>query len=181
MPRKFAYAFVDLNLEVSQVFDQTSIPRDGKPTAVIITGPVATGKSTYRRRYRTQGYVVVDAAEIFLSLCCNRYFDFPSNVFRDEVDWVGSRIAKKAIAEGRHLVCELNSLSCTPESLGALLKRFQERGYAVQFEYITVEPEEGWRRNVNRSNDSISSVYTDKYHWAWLYAALSDAGARPEA
>ena len=181
MPREFKYACVDLALEVRQVFDPTSIPKDGKPSAHIITGPVASGKTTYRRRYRTKGYVVLDAGEIFLSLCCGRYFDFPSGVFRDEIEWVGLQIAKTAIVEGRNLVCELNGLSCSVERLEALLERFLGRGYRMTFEYIHVDPQEGWRRNVTRSSDCISSVYTDKYHWEWLYDALSDDIVRPTA
>ncbi len=49
----------------------------------------------------------------------------------------------------------------------------------MTFEYIDVDPQEGWRRNATRSGDCISSVYTDKYHWEWLYEALSDDIASP--
>ena len=76
MARTFQYAFVDLDREAAQVFDLSSLPAQGPPEALIISGPVASGKTTYRRRYKTNGYVVLDAAEIFLSLCCNRYLTF---------------------------------------------------------------------------------------------------------
>src|SRR5262245_29673034 len=136
MPRKFNYACVDLDLEVRQVFDPGSTPKDGKPSAHIITGPVGSGETTYRRRYRTRGYVVLDAGEIFLSLCCGRSFDFPSSVFRNEIDWIGHQIAKTAMVERRNLVCELNSLSCSVERLHALLDILRGRSYEIIFELV---------------------------------------------
>ena len=75
--------------------------------------------------------------------------------------------------ERRHLVCELNALSCTEPELTRLLAALRARGYTMKLEAISVDIEEGWQRNVHRSNDSISSLHTDAYHWRWLYLALA--------
>jgi hypothetical protein len=174
VPRQFRYAFVDLDREAAQVFDPASLPAQGPPEALIIAGPVASGKTTYRRRYKTIDHVVLDAGEIFLSLCCNRYFDFPSSVFAEEVEHLGTRIAHRAIAERRHLVCEFNALSCNEAALTQLLAALRQRGYAMKFEWIQVDVKEGWRRNVQRAQDSISSIHTDAYHWRWLHQALAN-------
>lgn len=52
--------------EIDRYFDDTSLAGIESPGAVIIAGGVATGKTTLRRTEYSTGYVLLDAAEIFL-------------------------------------------------------------------------------------------------------------------
>jgi type IV secretory pathway ATPase VirB11/archaellum biosynthesis ATPase len=54
--------------EIDRFFDDSSIATVEPHRAVIIAGGVASGKTTLRRAKYPTGYVVLDAAEIFLGL-----------------------------------------------------------------------------------------------------------------
>jgi hypothetical protein len=57
-----------LDTEIDRLFNDSSIPADQRPNAVIIMGAVAAGKTTIRKQKYPSGYVLIDAAGIFLSL-----------------------------------------------------------------------------------------------------------------
>lgn len=70
----------DVNAEVERFFDDSSLSPTGPPQFVLLLGGVSSGKTyTRRRRYKT-GYVIVDAAEIFISLSRGGYYDFPDGL-----------------------------------------------------------------------------------------------------
>jgi hypothetical protein len=64
---------IDLMTEIDRYFADDSIPKDHRPRAVILAGATAVGKTTLRREKYSSGFVLLDAAEIFLSLCRGRY------------------------------------------------------------------------------------------------------------
>ena len=68
---------MDTNAAVDRLVDDSSFPADGQPFAVIISGDVAAGKTTVRRQEYSSGYLLIDAAEIFLSLSRGEYLDSP--------------------------------------------------------------------------------------------------------
>jgi len=68
---------VDVGAEVGRLFDDSSSPADGQPVAVIISGGVCAGKTTVRKQEYSSGHVLIDAADIFLSLSRGEYLDFP--------------------------------------------------------------------------------------------------------
>jgi len=137
---------------------------------------VCAGKTTCRRtQYRT-GFVVVDAAEIFLNLCRGEYFDFPGP-FTDALELIGSMIAERAVRERRNIVTEI--IGEKESMLSALLDAFAASGYKVEYCYIYCDPKEGWHRNLNRGNDNISAHYTQEFHERWLLRA-ADRSSQPK-
>ena len=68
-------------------------------------GGVCAGKTTLRREKYSSGFVVLDAAEIFLSLSRGEYYEFP-DAFLEPMNLIGQRVALRALRERRNLVTE---------------------------------------------------------------------------
>ena len=149
---------IDVGAEVERFFDDSSIPHEQQPRIVILMGGVAGGKTTIRKKHYSTGYVLVDAAEIFLSLSRGGYFPFPT-AFEEPMDIIGSLVARRAIAERRHVVTEI---------IGA------------KYESITCDVEEAVQRNRNRDDDSISAYYAEPFQRRWLIAAATEAHTTSE-
>lgn len=69
-------------------------------------GGVCVGKTTKRREYYARGFVLIDAAEIFLNLSRDVYYDFPS-ILKAPMDAIGRLVAERAFRERRHVVTEM--------------------------------------------------------------------------
>jgi hypothetical protein len=76
-------------------------PVDGKPVAVVLMGRVAAGKTTMRKQRFSTGYVLVDAADIFLSLSRGEVLPFPAPL-QEPVGLIGRLVAKRALSERRN-------------------------------------------------------------------------------
>jgi hypothetical protein len=158
-------AVTDHGLQAERFFDDSSLSRGESPKLVVICGGVCAGKTTLRRtQYRT-GFVVVDAAEIFLDLCRGEYYAFPGP-FTDALELIGSIIADRAVHERRNIVTEI--IGDKETMLSALLDAFGASGYKVEYCYIDADPKEGWLRNLNRGDDNISAHDTQEFHERWL-------------
>ena len=79
----------DLEQLIEQRFDDSSVCSVEPPTFVLVMGGIAVGKTGIRRKKYSKGYVVVDAADIFLELCDGSYHDFPS-IFEDELNVIAA-------------------------------------------------------------------------------------------
>lgn len=157
--------------EVDRNFDDSSLSNGGNPRIVILMGGPAAGKTTIRRQQYSTGYVLVDAAEIFLSLCRGEYFDFPGP-FEELLDEIGPLVARRAIIERRHIVTELIGHEIGP--IKDLADAMRAVGYQVNAQVITCDIDEALRRNANRGDDNISAYYAERFQRAWLHdVALS--------
>jgi hypothetical protein len=58
----------DVTAECDRYFEDTSVPSTGDPVAVIFMGGVGAGKTTLRKQQYSKGYVLIDAADIFITL-----------------------------------------------------------------------------------------------------------------
>ena len=74
MPEHENLKAFDIADEVNRFFDDSSLSRDGPPQIAIVCGPTATGKTRHRRKKYAKGHVVVDAADIFISLKIDKIF-----------------------------------------------------------------------------------------------------------
>ena len=88
--------------EVERFFDESSRVPSPPPKLVLLLGPVASGKSYTRRRHYRSGYVIVDAAEIFVSLSRGGYYDFPG-AFLAPLETIGALVALRAVSERRSM------------------------------------------------------------------------------
>jgi len=125
-------------------------------------------KTRHRREAYRSGYVVLDAAEIFLSLCRGRYLDFPGPL-EEPMELVGFAVARRIFREHRNFVVEMigADFNATKQFMDAILAA----GYKVKYEPVTCDVNIAWERNVNRGKDNISAFYCEPYHRRWIMAA----------
>jgi dephospho-CoA kinase len=170
MPNEHIFKF-DTTAEVERYFDDSSLTNGAEPQIVVLAGGVASGKTTIRKERYSSGYVLVDAADIFLNLSRGEYFDFPGP-FAQILDVVGPLIAKRAITERRRIVTEIIGSELVP--LEALFESMRAVGYRVDFVFVECDPKQAWERNLSRGDDSISAHYAEHYQREWLCAAATE-------
>jgi hypothetical protein len=121
-----------------------------------------------RRQKYSKGYVLIDAAEIFLSLSNGEYFEF-GEAFEEPLEIIGSLITRRAIKEKRNVVTEI--IGASSEDNRALIEAITAVGYKGEFVFIYCELEDAIKRNLNRGEDNISAHYTEPYHLRWILQA----------
>jgi hypothetical protein len=156
---------IDFDTEVDSFFEDSSLSGDETPRLVIVMGGPASGKTTHRKERYATGYVLVDAAEVFLRLAKGRYLDFP-DALEQEMEFVGSRVAARAVTERRHIVTEL--IGADYAATVELIEAMRAIGYQICVEGINCEVEEAQRRNLARGEDNISCYYAEPFQRRWL-------------
>jgi hypothetical protein len=161
-----------LNAETDRYFESGSLPADGKPCLVLIMGGPATGKTTLRRQQYSTGFVLVDAADIFISLSRGGYYDFPE-AFEEPMDLIGRLVANRAITERRNIVTEIigSDFDATTE----LIEAMRSIGYKIEAVAVTCDIEEAMKRNLSRGEDNISSYFAEPYQRRWLIEAARES------
>lgn len=158
--------------EVERFFDDSSLADGTMPVFKVFMGAGATGKTTLRRTQCPAGYVVVDAAEVFLNLSRGGVYDFPS-FLAEPMNVVGSIVARYALIERRHIATEF--LTGSEDAVKGLFDAVTSLGYRIDVQMLTCDPEEAERRNQARGVDCISAYFAQEHHWAWLVAATQAA------
>lgn len=162
----------DLQAEVERFFEPASLPAAGVPPEfALILGPPATGKTRFRRERFARGWVVLDAADIFVSLERGAIIDFPAHL-EAPLNVIGLAVARVALWERRHVVTEI--IGSTPDDVNALLDTVAGLGYRVAVYGVRAEPAQSWRWNLGRSENNISAHYTEPYHLRWLRQAAEE-------
>ncbi len=159
---------VDLRVEVDRYFEPISLLVDGEPIVVLIMGGPATGKTTVRRQQYSTGFVLVDAADIFISLSRGGYYDFPE-AFEEPMELIGGLIATRAIAERRNIVTEI--IGSDFDAMNELIEAMRSIGYKIEVVAVTCDIEEAMKRNLSRGEDNISSYYAEPFQRRWLIEA----------
>lgn len=159
---------IDIPDEIARAFELFASSPVAEPRWVLIAGGVCAGKTRLRREKYTQGFVTLDAAEIFLRLCRGGYYDFPS-VFEEAVDLIGYGIARRAVRERRSVVTEIIGAELEPTK--RLIEAIKAAGYRCELIGVTSDVQEAWERNIRRSADNISAYYTEPFHRRWILAA----------
>lgn len=163
---------VDLDTEIDRYFTPDSVPVDGQPSLVLIMGGPAAVKTTLRRQQYASGYVLVDAAEIFISLSRGGYYDFP-DAFLEPMDLIGRLVANRAISERRNIVTEI--IGSDFDETTELIEALRSVGYKIEAVGVTCDVEEAMRRNLSRGEDNISSYYAEPFQRKWLIDAAQGA------
>ncbi len=181
MPNDQVFHF-DIGAEIDRYFDDSSVPHREESRLIILMGGPAVGKTTIRKQRYSKGYVLVDAAEIFLSLSRGEFFPFP-DAFEQPMDIIGSLVARRAISERRHIITEL--IGADYELTKELIKAMRAIGYLISVQAVRCTFEEAQRRNLARGDDDISCYYAEPYQRRWLleaaYASLKSENRRPGA
>jgi hypothetical protein len=167
---------VDLAAEVERFFDDSSLPGSEPPRFVLLLGGVSSGKTWTRRRRYQRGFVIVDAAEIFISLSRGGYYDFPDGL-AEPLEAIGALVAQRATSERRSIVTEM--LATERERFESVFRAMVAAGYQAEVVWIDCDPMEGARRNASRGDLDISSAFCQDFHRRWLLAAARPA-AQPQ-
>lgn len=162
---------LDVFAEIDRLFDDSSIPSGGQPAAVILMGGPAAGKTTIRKQKYHRGYVLIDAADIFLSLSRGEFFSFPE-AFQEPMDLIGRLAASRALSERRNIITEI--IGAETEPAQQLIEALKSIGYAVQVVGVTCNIEEAMRRNVLRGDGNISAHYAEPFQRAWIIDACNE-------
>jgi hypothetical protein len=162
---------IEIGAEVDRFFDDSSINAGKQPTFTIIMGGVCVGKTKLRKEKYRRGHVLIDAAEIFLSLCEDRELDFPS-IFEETMGLIGSAIVLRALKEKRNIVTEI--IGANADKLLILINAIESTGYEVDLIAMTGDISETWRRNINRGVKNISAYYCEPYHMKWILQAIEN-------
>lgn len=166
-----AITFGDIGAEINRYFDEFDDSEIFDPTAVILTGGVAVGKTTIRKEKYSEGYVLIDAAQVFHNLCGDNVgLNFPDDL-KEILEFVGNQVTRRALAERRHIVTEIIGADVEPTL--SLTSSLIALGYEVQVEHIIGDPMESWERNVTRG-DNISAYYAEPVHRKWIVDACRE-------
>lgn len=140
---------------------------NGAPVIVIIMGPICAGKSTVRRARFTRGFVLVDAAQLFIDLG-GTDLDFPSTL-EEPMERIGSEVARRAVSRGMNIVTEI--VGAKYEPVKELAEAMKAAGYKVDFEFVYVDLPTCLEREQGRTLDNVSSYYAERYQMKWLLEA----------
>jgi hypothetical protein len=167
---------IDFGAEVERFFDDSSLAGSAQPRLVLLLGGVSSGKTRTRRRKYSRGFVIVDAAEIFISLSRGGYYDFPGPLL-DPLDAIGAVVAARAVAERRNVVTEM--LAIDRAQFEGVFRALAGAGYHAEVVWIECDPAEGARRNAARCDLEISAAFCEGFHHRWLVAAAAAAQRPP--
>jgi hypothetical protein len=159
---------IDVGQEADRYFDDSSKSNAGTPKLVLVMGGVAAGKTTLRKAKFSNGFVLVDAGDIFIRLSRGGYFDFPGHL-EAPMHAVGALVAARAVKERRNIVTEIIG-SDSGRTL-TLIETMKAAGYKVESHGVTCEISVAMERNKNRSDDNISAYFSEPFNERWLIEA----------
>jgi len=162
----------ELSSEVHRYFDPSSLPANGKPTAVILMGGIAAGKTTVRKQEYSKGYVLVDAAEIFTHLGKGEFSQFPG-AWEEPMELLGQYLAKRAVSERRNLVTEIVGADIEP--VEQLIHALRGEGYNVQIAAVTCDIAQAEQRHASRPPFDVSALDAEPFNISWLLAACTNS------
>jgi len=146
-------------------------------------GGTCSGKTTLRKGKYSNGYVNIDAGEIFIKLSQGKYYDFPSHL-EDEMNHLGLTAIRRCIKDRYNIVIEI--IGSDAELLKDLVVSINKLNYSVNLILVKCEQnvalERLEKRNAaflerltgaeyNSDNDNISAIYCEPYHLSWIKQA----------
>jgi uncharacterized protein (DUF736 family) len=166
------YIKIDVDAEVENYFDESSENHGEAPDFAIVMGGPAVGKTTLRKQNFSKGYVLVDAADIFIRLSKGQSLDFPEDL-EEPMEIVGTMIAGRAVADRRNIVTEL--IGADYDATVELIEAMRSIGYKISVNGVNCDVEEAQRRNMARGDDNISCYFAEEFQRKWLVAAAGSA------
>ena len=145
-----------------------------QPKFVLIMGGIGVGKTTMRRQQYTDIYVHIDASEIFAQLTGGKYCDFPGE-YREELELLGSGIAKKALSERYNVVMEI--IGDSLDMVESIANGVRAIGYDVESIVLTGDVEECLKRHKKACETDVnyvSAYYTQEFHQKWILDVVKE-------
>ncbi len=155
-----------------------SRPSEGdKPTAVLLAGAIACGKTTYRREHLTS-HVAIDPGDVYNAIT-QEDKTIPANIGEWYVR-VGRALAAEALRERRTIVVEVVPTDDLIRPLERLIDGLKQIGYTTSLVGLDVDPETGVKRNRSRSPQNISAYHTGADAVGWLLEEIARILANDE-
>jgi len=153
-----------INKIINSFFKETPERKE----AIILIGPICSGKTSYRNENIKNTHIVLDAGEIYLKLYGSAG-GFGEHL-TEELNYIGSEIIKKIIANRYSFVVEI--MPDQHKNLVKIIETLKNIGYkTVGIKFDSTE-EEAIQRNLKRDESDISSYFTENFHIAWLLNEL---------
>jgi predicted kinase len=137
---------------------------EGQPILVLIMGPVCAGKTTLRRERFRHGYVLVDAAQLFIDLG-GVNLNFPS-MLEELMETIGVEVARRALAKRMNIVTEIVGAQFEP--VRELIDAITSVGYRVEICAVNLDLPSCIERERSRQKDNVSAYFAEKYQMKWL-------------
>lgn len=118
LPRHFSDEKLEVEIDIRLSNEARA---KGQPVFVLIMGPICAGKTTLRRERFSHGYVLIDAAQLFIDLG-GIELNFPS-VLEKPMETIGVELAQRALAARMNIVTEIIGAQYEPakEMIDAIL------------------------------------------------------------
>lgn len=158
-------AHIDVEQEASRFFESTDLTPSDKPRAVLLVGPICTGKTTIRNSDYSSGFVLLDAGEIFLNLTGSSEPRFPGPL-EATILVIGRRIFLEAANSRFNLVTEM--LGTDGDVMISVIEALKAYGYVVEVTYVSAELDQCVKRQADRGDDNLSAYFTEGFHCAWI-------------
>jgi predicted kinase len=140
----------------------------GQPEFVIVAGGPGSGKSTIIKDKYNNDHVLVDAAKIHLAITENE--SKKAEKYNSYFDFIGMHLVACAIEGKKNIIVEI--IGDKMEPIRSIIDKLIEKGYKVDFQFINCDPEEAWKRNLQRDQLNISAVHTQDQTLSWFVRYL---------
>lgn len=154
--------------EVINIFLEKGSESDS-PKFIVLTGPIASGKTTIRREKYSEKYVLIDSGELFDAF--NGKGDEDPAKKAEYLMVAGIELVRRSIAMKANIVIEITAdTTDRGEKLKLIVEKMASLGYEVEPQYIHCDIEECKKRNL-KGRDNVSSYYStdETLHYFMVY------------
>ena len=151
--------------KINKIIDSFFIEGIEKNEIIVLIGPIASGKTSYRKEYMKPSHVVLDASEIYLKLNNGSAGGFGEHLV-EELNYIGDEIIKRILRNHYSFVLEI--MPDQYKNIIEIVNTLKMKGYkSVGIKFDCTE-KEATERNSKRDKDNISSYFTENFHIAWM-------------
>lgn len=155
---------IDRHAILAQHLDRFG-PLDRDRKAVILMGPMCTGKTTIHRGADGKGFLPLDAGDLFVAMAGSSEPRF-AGPYLAELDAIGRRLLEVGLENGFNVMVEI--IGSDANILTAMIAKLRGHDYKVAVNYIHAPFDECVRRQGVRGDDNLSAYFTEGFHQAWV-------------
>jgi len=142
------------------------------PVCVIVTGPIASGKSRYRHA-EFSGFVAIDPPDVYRFLTSGNTA-VPENIGH-LLQTVGRGLARKAINERRNIIFEVVPTEEISPAYEETIGRLKGAGYRIRLMLIDADLQVAEARNRMRGLTNVSCWFAEADTIEWLDEGMKAA------
>lgn len=154
--------------KIAESFTEKGISPD-VPEFVILTGGIASGKTTSRRKFFAEGYVNLDYWDIYLAV--EKEFGEGDPKLIGFGSLVGDMILYESIEARKNIVIEI--VGSEESILKPVLDGMRDVGYKLIMQLVLCDPVQAYKRHLNAvasDKDYQSAYYTERPTLSFFYS-----------